>query len=128
MQQKVSVNLEDSTDYYLAKLELINEECGFSHGPEHLIPKKPQAVNYVCQYFGNIEGKQVTEQLRIPTCQECIDGLKDSNWVIIYCVGCNSSQWIYKPTSKLDFPQKMDILWVDLCPKCKKGGNLNAEI
>lgn len=112
--------LNESIDISIAKMELLNEECGLSHGPKHLVPKKPLAVDYLCQMFGFSEEKTITDELRIPICAECIEGLYSGDWVLLYCITCNNSQWVYKPESKLDFNPGVSVVWMDECPKCPK--------
>lgn len=105
-------DLDSSIDECIAKINLIGTQCGFSHGPEHIVQEKAEAVNYICQRFGS------DTELRIPICQECLDGLNSGVWVVIYCITCNNSQWVYKPTSRLNFENGKQIIWLDECVKC----------
>jgi len=114
------VNLDESIELSMAKMELLNEKCGLNHGPISLVPENPKAVDYLCQMFGFSEERTITEEIRIPICEECMEALYDGDWVLLYCVICNSSQWIYKPESKLDFKPGVSVVWMDDCPKCPK--------
>ncbi len=110
------VSLEDSLDKHISKLDLLNEPCHLRHGPTEI--KVPMAVDYISQNFGFNKEHNITEQLHIPICKECIQGLYDPDWALIYCIGCNASQWIWKPTSIIEF--YTDVVWLDVCPKCKE--------
>lgn len=113
-----TVSLEDSLNKYMAKLELLNEPCHLKHAPTKLKIRIPMAVDYISQDFGFNKEHNITEQLRIPICKECIQGLYDPDWALIYCVGCNASQWVWRPDSIIEF--NTDIVWLDVCPKCKE--------
>jgi len=113
-----TLELDDNLNEYLAKLDLLGEECHLKHAPEELAVEIPQAVDYLCQYFGFNKERSITELFRIPICDECIKGLYDPNWALLYCVGCNSSQWIWKPDSPLDF--HTDVVWLEGCPHCSE--------
>ena len=62
--------------------------------------------------------KSITDMLRIPVCEDCIRGLYDENEVLLYCIQCNHSQWVWKPTSKINY--NTNVVWLDSCPKCLK--------
>ena len=113
-----TLSLEDSLDKYMAKLELLSEPCHLKHAPTKLKQKVPMAIDYISQDFGFNKEHIITEQLRIPVCKECIRGLYNPNWALIYCIRCNSSQWIWKQNSVIEF--NTDIVWLDICPKCKE--------
>lgn len=119
MDESIS-SLDETLSIYLAKTDLINEKCYLKHGPSYMDIEIPKAVDYLCQYFG--WEKDITEQFRIPICSECIEGLYDRDWILIYCIICHNSQWIYKPYSRLDYHN--DVIWLDNCPKCSNE-NLN---
>lgn len=108
--------LDESLDIYTARLELIGQTCGLKHAPEGFDIEVPPAVDYLCQYLGFNEERSITEMLRIPICEECIQGLYDPDWALIYCVTCHSSQWVWKPHSRFEF--HTDVAWVEVCPKC----------
>ena len=56
-------------------------------------------------------------ELIVPICKECIEYINDGDMCVLYCVKCHSSQWIYKPKSKLEYGDKT-IIWMDRCPNC----------
>lgn len=111
-----TLELENSLNEHIAKLELLNEQCHLKHGPEGYDIEIPRAIDYLCQYFGFTKERSITDLLRIPICGECIQGLYDPNWALMYCITCNNSQWIWKPDSKLEF--HTDVVWLDICPNC----------
>lgn len=111
-------SFDDTLDVFMAKVALEGEICALKHGPESMGLPEVQAVDYLCQNLGNNETGEVTEQLRIPICKECKQGLMDPDWALIYCVTCHKSQWIYKPRSDYNFHS--DVVWLNVCPFCKK--------
>ena len=66
-------------------------------------------------------------RVSIPICEECEEALASPDWVLIYCVECCSSMWIYKPKSKKPhLYEKMlpgEIMWLKFCPKCQDKGD-----
>jgi len=113
-----NISIDANINQYIAKLELLNEPCHLKHAPEYMNIKIPLAVDYLCQYLGFNKSHNTTESIRIPICKECLKGLYDKNWVLVYCITCNSSQWIWKPNTFIEF--NTDVIWLDKCPKCKE--------
>lgn len=110
--------LDESIDNLTAKLDLIGEKCHLKHGPKNMDIEIPNAVDYLCQYFGFNKERSITEMLRIPICRDCIAGLYDDDWALVYCINCNSSQWFYKPkVPHIEF--HTDVVWLDKCPECE---------
>ena len=65
----------------------------------------------------------VVDELVIPLCSECINGFQDQDWLLIFCIKCMASQWVYKPIAKLDYRNKiMDYSYNGIvlngCPEC----------
>jgi len=110
--------LENAFDNFIDKLNLVNEKCCLKHAPKGMEIKAPQAVEFLCQYLGFKDDNVATELLRIPICADCVEGLNDPEWLLVYCVSCNSSQWIFKPKSSIKITG--DIIWLDECPECKE--------
>ena len=77
------------------------------------------AVDYIFQPWGKDD--IVEFNLMIPVCLECVDFLGQNDWVLLYCVVCNASQWVYKPIAKLKYGNQ-NIVWMDTCPKCNNMG------
>lgn len=108
----------NTLDTFMAKLDLEGQFCCLKHSPEAIeLPAVP-AIDYLCQNLGNNNNGEVTEQLRVPICEECLKGLYDTNWALLYCVSCHNSQWVYKPRSKHNF--NTDVVWLNECPHCIK--------
>ena len=100
-------------------LELIDEPCALKHNDEEY----HKAVDYLCQRFGkhNPDGSYtVNYELRIPVCEECIDSLYDPEWILFYCVKCQSSQWLNRTLAKKEYPKDTSIVFFDACPNCYK--------
>lgn len=93
----------------IAKKELYNTKCDLNHYPY----KKEDAIDYLCQKFYMFE-------IRIPICQECIDALNSDVWILLYCINCCKSQWIYLPNSKKPYLYKYGehVKWLKSCPMC----------
>jgi hypothetical protein len=115
---KEDLELDSALDACMARIELDGQFCCLKHGPESMgLPPVP-VVDYLCQNLGNHETGEVSEQIRVPICEECLKGLHDPNWALLYCVTCHSNQWIYKPRSSHNFHS--DVVWLNECPKCAK--------
>lgn len=114
------MNLNDSLELMMARLELDDTTCGLKHSKEDPAENHP-AVNYLCQHLGT-DG-EATSGIRIPICQECEEALSDYNWILAYCTNCNKSQWIYRPKSKVQHPEGNGIYWCDVCPHCAEIAN-----
>lgn len=110
------LDLDDTIDTFMAKLDLKGQECGLKHVPNGYDIEQPPAVEYLCQNLGYSETGEVTEVLRVPICQECVEGLLDPNWALLYCVTCHNSQWVYKPKSSYEF--HTSVVWLNECPHC----------
>lgn len=77
---------------------------------------KEIAIDYIVQPIGM--ETTVFLDIIVPICGKCIEHLDSTEWVLLYCVQCNSSQWVYKKMAKLEYGDKT-IVWMDGCPKCK---------
>lgn len=104
-------------DDFLAKTDLENELCNLKHGEGDPLEDHP-AVDYLCQPFGDMESGAVYDLIRIPICAECVASLYSNEWVLFYCVECNSSQWLYKPWAKREYPSETHVIWLPKCPMC----------
>ena len=114
--------LNETLNDMIALAELEGQTCGLKHSSvdpaeNHL------AVDYLCQNMGDPRTGEVSSQIRIPICQECIEALYDENWILAYCVHCNKSQWIYRPKAKKVHPPGNGIYWLDVCPFCAEIAN-----
>jgi len=104
-------------DDFLAKVDLEGELCNLKHSEGDPIEDHP-AVDYLCQPFGDMESGAIYDVIRIPICEECIKALHSDEWILFYCVECNSSQWLYKPWARKKYPPGTQILWLSKCPVC----------
>jgi hypothetical protein len=91
-------------------------KCELNHG---FVLEQPEAVDFLCQKF-------ISFELNIPICKECAITLTYSkDWVLLFCVTCLNSQWVYLPNSKNNHLYNEDekIKWMeDGCPKCTQRG------
>lgn len=113
------------------KAELFEEVCGLNHGP---VSNKPKAVDWLVLPLGQKQSEVVatqTEELVIPICAECAEEFNklESEWVLLYCLDCNESQWVLRELSRLSWINKATmqlhkVLWLRGCPRCtnKFGG------
>lgn len=106
--------LEKRLNEFIAKTELLTEVCYLNHNGEN----PPKATNYLCQYVGHYKEKVATGLLRIPICDECIAALYDSDWLLFYCLNCNSSQWLIKSKAKKYYPEWESVKFLAQCPNC----------
>lgn len=120
------MNLDINFADTLARLNLENETCGLKHSKEDPA-ENHKAVNYLVQNIGNPQTGEIFYQLRIPVCEECFNALDDNDWILMYCVNCNKSQWVYKPYAKYQYPSENKIYWLDVCPFCAEIANEYKE-
>ena len=99
-----------------ARIDLLEQKCQLNHGPN--IPA-PEAVDYLCQYVGKKDSSTL-DMLTIPICGECIAGLYDEDWLLFYCLSCNSSQWLMKSRARNYYPAWESIRFLHTCPNCEK--------
>lgn len=82
-------------------------ECG-------LTKCNQKAVDYVIQPVGKDNNVEI--ELVIPVCLGCSKYIGHYEWVLLYCVKCNESQWVYKPWAKLTYTES--VVWMNECPRC----------
>lgn len=112
--------LDESINNFLLKVNLEGQTCALKHSKKDP-SENHQAVDYLGQNIGNQTKGVTTEILVIPICQECVDALCDKNWLLFYCIGCNQSQWLYKPLAKRIYSSDEHIIFLTTCPHCYKG-------
>jgi hypothetical protein len=104
-------------DEFLAGLNLEGQTCMLNHNDEIERP----AVDYLCHQMGYSlpDGDyEADAELRIPICEECVQGLCGGKEILFYCIGCNASQWMLKSQSKKEYPEGTNIIALKKCPKC----------
>jgi hypothetical protein len=105
---------------------LTEEVCGLSHGPEG---EEAKAVDYIMQGLGIVEGEgvqKVEDRIVIPVCADCAEALRSDTWVLLYCLGCNSSQWVLKQLARREY--KTNLMWLGDCPECRETEKTNKRI
>lgn len=108
--------LDEAIDSFIDRATLKTEYCGLKHAPKEYNIPPVQAVEYLCQNLGYVTSGGITELIRVPICQDCVNGLHDPEWALLYCVNCHNSQWVYKIESSYVF--HTDVVWLDECPHC----------
>lgn len=114
--------LDESLNTMMAGLELENSICGLKHSTKDPAENHP-AVDFLVQNLGSTKSGEVSQQLRIPVCSECIEALGDEDWILMYCTYCHKSQWVYRPKAKYNYPKGSIIYWLDVCPFCAEVAN-----
>lgn len=99
-----------------AELEILNIKCSLNHGIPY--EENPLAVDYLCQSFGDMSTGVADSMLQIPICAECLVGLYSEYQLLMVCVNCISSQWIFLPEAKREYPKDTSVLFLKQCPKC----------
>lgn len=99
-----------------ASLQLLETRCYLNHGLPH--EENPLAVDYLCQKFGDQKSGQVDSILQVPICAECMAGLFSEYQILILCLNCVSSQWLFRPDTKLKYPEDKNLFLVTQCPEC----------
>ena len=74
-----------------------------------------QAVAFISQQFRDFTAV-------IPVCQVCAHRLDSDDWILLYCVSCNRSIWIFKPESlkQYHYGEGEHIKWMNECQHCYK--------
>jgi len=93
-------------------IELKGTNCVLDHKDD----KKREAVDYLSQRFKDKYDK--IDTLRIPVCGECAEALCGVDWVLLFCIYCGRSQWVYRPKAKLKYGKDVHVIWMDICPWC----------
>ena len=104
-------------DELLAKVELEDQTCMLNHNDNIDRP----AIDFLCHQMGYIlpdNDYEADAELRIPICEECVQGLCSGKEILFYCIGCTSSQWMLKSKSKNEYPEGTNIIALRKCPKC----------
>jgi hypothetical protein len=113
-----NMNPEDIIlDNFMAEESLKGQKCMLNHNDDIERP----AVDFLCHQMGFElpDGTyEADAELRIPICEECVSGLTNGEWILFYCVGCNSSQWLNKKLAKKEYPKNTNIIALKQCPKC----------
>ena len=119
--------LDSALDDLVARLELEGTTCGLKHSKMDPSENHP-AVNYLCQGIGDPDTNIAEQILRIPICEECVEALYDEDWILVYCINCNKSQWICRHLAKKEYPEGKNIIyWLDVCPYCAEVVNEYKE-
>lgn len=107
--------LDVEMDELLAKIDLLGKVCQLNHS----IEDPPEAVDYLCQYIGKQDDPGIEPMLlRIPICEECVRALYDEDWLLFYCLTCNSSAWLLKSKAKKLYPKWESVKFFHTCPNC----------
>lgn len=108
----------------VALAELDGEVCHLKHSPSPNNENHP-AVDYLCQNFG--QDGQVDSMIRIPICAECANALYSKEWILFYCMGCNSSQWLLRSKAKKEYDENVHVMWMKACPHCYTKSDYEKE-
>jgi len=110
----------EELDHYLellmAQANLIGQVCHLNHGSG---VEPPEAVDYLCQHLGDIRSNWPEILLTIPVCVECAYALTyEEDWLLFYCLSCNSSQWLMKSRARKLYPKWQNLIFLYKCPMC----------
>jgi len=131
--------LDANLGLFLAKMNLIGIRCHLNHNGE----EPPEAVDYLCQRLGDVSNTEESgnaliedssilggipefmnnpdssiDMLRVPVCAECANALYDEDWLLFYCLTCDSSQWLLKSKARKLYPKWESIRFLSTCPNC----------
>jgi hypothetical protein len=107
--------IDDKLFEFMSIVELNNEVCHLKHTPSSN-DEEYLAVNYLCQTMGFDD--DIDSQIRIPICEECSYALCGKEWLLFYCIGCNSSQWLLKSKARRYYDPDTSVMWLKSCPNC----------
>jgi hypothetical protein len=124
----VKSNQQDA-ETLAAIAELGEAHCELNHGLKNT--EKFDAVEVLIIPMGRQVGEieyEETHKFYIPICKECAEALTSDEWTLIYCLECTASQWIHRPSARLNY--RHHILWVKGCIKCTNqfGGLYFADV
>jgi len=108
----------DAIDKLGLLANLSESYCELSHGID---TEKKKAVDYLVVPMGYKESngiETVTDFLTIPICQECKEAIESNEWILLYCLNCNESQWIIKELARHQYSNNVNFM--KYCPKCYK--------
>jgi len=109
--------LDESLGVFMEKMDLIGRRCHLNHKDQ----EPPEAVDYLCQYIGKLDDPDIEPTLlRIPVCVECANALYDEDWLLFYCLTCNSSQWLLKSKARRLYPKWESVRFLHTCPNCSE--------
>lgn len=101
------------------------EVCGLNHGPERATQPATDWLVVPLGLTNELNVSEVHQELTIPVCNECLNELmkNESEWVLLYCLDCCSSQWVARSLSRLSWVNKQTlqlhkVLWLRGCPCC----------
>lgn len=109
--------IDNAVNDYVMKANLVGQTCALKHGKKSL-PKDHPAIDYLSQNM--VDGAIV-----IPVCQECVNALHGNDWVLLYCVNCNQSQWVCKRYAKRRYKDNEHVIFMTACPHCYKKETIN---
>lgn len=121
----IQISSED-LNFILEQAELENETCNLKHSKEDPAENHP-AVEYLCQRLGNKKTDTVYQEIRVPVCLECAEAIDNPNWILMYCIFCFKSQWVYRPFAKYNYPPGNLVYFLDVCPFCAEVVNEAKE-
>jgi len=121
----VQVSSED-LNFILEQAELENETCHLKHSKEDPA-ENHKAVEYLCQRLGDKNTDTVYQEIRVPVCLECAEAIVNPKWILMYCVFCFKSQWVYRPFAKYNYPDGNLVYWLSVCPFCAEVVNEAKE-
>lgn len=99
-----------------AQLNILGTQCGLNHGDP--CEEIPPAVDYLCQGFGNQYTGSIDSIIQVPICAECLASLFSEHQILLLCLNCISSQWVFRPEAKLDYPEDKSLFLLTQCPVC----------
>ena len=110
--EKNIIEFNEGLQNLIDSIELDGINCVLDHKDN----KKRDAVEYLCQKFKDKHDK--IDMLRVPICGECAEALCGTEWVLLFCIYCGRSQWVYRPKAKLKYGKDVHVIWMDICPWC----------
>lgn len=110
------MSIDNTIDFFHAQIDVVGCKCELNHGDAGAKEDR-EAVDYLCQEFSS---EFENFSIRIPICEECVHALYGQDWVLLFCLECCSSQWIYKRLAKRKYEDGKNVIWMSACPNCFK--------
>jgi len=121
----IPVSYED-LNFILEHAEIENETCNLKHSKQDPA-ENHKAVEYLCQRLCDKNTGAAYQEIRVPVCLECAEAIVNPEWILMYCIFCFKSQWVYRPLAKYNYPPGNLVYWLDVCPFCAEVVNEAKE-
>ena len=96
--------------------------CDLNHGKGYS-DSDIIAVDYIVLPMGMVKDNKASDHLVFTACEYCIESMYDPEWVLLVCISCGQTRWVWRKYSRLQYinvetKQPYDIILMEGCPDC----------